>query len=35
MSEIIHYMNSKRRGKVGDLALKVDISKAYDKVEWS
>lgn len=32
--EIIHHMKCKRRGKVGEVALKIDISKAYDRVEW-
>lgn len=31
--EIIHHMKCKRRGKVGEVALKIDISKAYDRVE--
>lgn len=33
-SEIIHYMKRKNRGKLGDVALKIDISKAYDCIEW-
>lgn len=31
-SEIIHFMKSNKGGKVGDMALKVDI--AYDCVDW-
>lgn len=27
-------MKNKRTGKVGDVALKIDISKAYNKVDW-
>jgi hypothetical protein len=32
--EVVHYMKSKLRGKSGDVALKLDISKAYDKIDW-
>ncbi|PNX81081.1 hypothetical protein L195_g037096, partial [Trifolium pratense] len=32
--EVVHYMKSKLRGKVGDIALKLDISKAYDRIDW-
>jgi hypothetical protein len=32
--EIIHALKRKTRGSKGDLALKIDISKAYDKVDW-
>lgn len=31
--EIIHYMKRKVRGKKGEVALKIDISKAYDRVD--
>lgn len=33
-SEIIHHMKCKTRGKQGEVALKIDISNAYDRVNW-
>ncbi|CAN0836896.1 Transposon TX1 uncharacterized 149 kDa protein [Linum grandiflorum] len=33
--ESIHSMTTKPPTKVGNVALKVDISKAYNRVEWS
>ncbi|XP_065616028.1 uncharacterized protein LOC136061748 [Quercus suber] len=33
MQETIHTI-SKKRGKVGYMAIKVDLEKAYDKLEW-
>ncbi|KAL9680155.1 hypothetical protein QQ045_018033 [Rhodiola kirilowii] len=32
--ELIHYIRTRSRQKVGFFALKLDISKAYDRVEW-
>ena len=32
--ELLHYMKRKQRGNVGDVALKLDISKANDRVDW-
>ena len=29
--EIIHHMKRKSKGKKGDVAFKIDISKVYDK----
>jgi hypothetical protein len=32
--ELVHFMKSKTRGKKGEVALKLDISKVYDRIEW-
>lgn len=32
--ETIHHLKSKRKGKTGYIALILDTSKAYDRVEW-
>ena len=32
--ETLHYLKIKTQGKLGYMTLKLDISKAYDKVEW-
>ena len=32
--EVLHRMRNRRRGKDGQMAIKLDISKAYDRVVW-
>ncbi|KAH9786019.1 reverse transcriptase domain-containing protein [Citrus sinensis] len=34
-TEIIHYLKRKKQGKARTAALKIDMSKAYNRVEWS
>jgi hypothetical protein len=32
--EVIHCLKRRTKGAKGELTLKIDFSKAYDKVEW-
>ena len=32
--EVGHYLKRKRQGKMGVATLKVNMSKAYDRIEW-
>ncbi|KAL9675836.1 hypothetical protein QQ045_004044 [Rhodiola kirilowii] len=32
--EVLHYIKTRRKQKKGYFSLKIDMSKAYDRVEW-
>lgn len=32
--EIFHYLKKKKKGKTGYFALKLDMAKSYDRMEW-
>lgn len=32
--ELIHHMRNKGRGNKGEIALKLDVNKAYERVNW-
>ncbi|XP_042969072.1 uncharacterized protein LOC122301754 [Carya illinoinensis] len=32
--ELIHSMKSRKKGREGSMAIKLDMSKAYDRIEW-
>lgn len=33
--EVVHYMKCKTKGKKGDVALKIHITKARDRIDWN
>ena len=33
--ETLHYLNRKTQGKHGYASMKVDMTKAYNRVEWA
>jgi len=32
--EVVHFMKTKKKGTDGYVALKLDISKEYDHMDW-
>lgn len=33
--EVLHTMKVRKKDRLGNMAIKLDMSKAYDRIEWS
>ena len=33
--ELLHTLDNKKKGRVGYMAIKLDLEKAYDRLEWN
>lgn len=35
VQELLHHLKRKKKGRIGHMLLKLDLEKAFDKLEWS